>query len=650
MNEPAKANQASGAVANPLGVSPRGASSASGDRSLHAVWILAIGVLLARVVYLVWFCRYDLVEDEAHYWLWSRHLDWSYYSKGPGVAWAIWASTRIFGDAEWAVRLPTAVAGAIGALAAGALARDLAADAHDRAGVHGGEKSGAWASPARVGLLAALAYSSVPVLQVSSILMTIDGPYVACWSVACWAFWRAMRPTLGVGGAVVNGFASTMPGAPCVAEPKAAPPRHPGAWCWPLVGGAIALGFLFKYTMLLLVPGLMVFATLYRRERKGAEPTVGGRVCFALGCLLALAGLAPVLIWNAQNGWPTWSHLLGHLGMSGGDMPTAGPADGGSKWSPWWLPELVGEQLGMVGPWLVLAGAMVWRVRDSRRIGRTFLVCAAAPILIFYAAVALIAEPEGNWPMAAYATLLPLAAWAGADALAARAGARSRGEIVERSVRRRILLWRLGLWYAAVAVIPLHTLDVIGDAALALGRRAWLHDASVSVVHREPRDPAGRVRGAREMAGHVGELVNGLRNGTRLEPFVIAQHYGRASQLAYYLPSRSGGGVEVLCAMHQTGGRRSQFDLWPETTLDLPHPELLGRPAVIVTSTQPDMLARWRTMFERVEPIPGERLRGEGKSDRSAYLGYGWKGPSSLPTPAIPGQIPESDSHPPTHP
>jgi hypothetical protein len=23
--------------------------------------------------------------------------------------------------------------------------------------------------------------------------MTIDGPYVACWSVACWAAWRARR-------------------------------------------------------------------------------------------------------------------------------------------------------------------------------------------------------------------------------------------------------------------------------------------------------------------------------------------------------------------------------------------------------------------------------------------------------------------------
>ena len=51
--------------------------------------------------------------DEAHYWDWSRHLDWSYYSKGPLVAWLIRASCELFGPLSvaadgdlLAVRLP----------------------------------------------------------------------------------------------------------------------------------------------------------------------------------------------------------------------------------------------------------------------------------------------------------------------------------------------------------------------------------------------------------------------------------------------------------------------------------------------------------------------------------------------------------------
>ena len=44
---------------------------------------------------------FDLHFDEAQYWEWSQQLDWSYYSKGPLVAWLIAASTGLFGHGEW---------------------------------------------------------------------------------------------------------------------------------------------------------------------------------------------------------------------------------------------------------------------------------------------------------------------------------------------------------------------------------------------------------------------------------------------------------------------------------------------------------------------------------------------------------------------
>ena len=132
------------------------------------------------------------------------------------------------------------------------------------------------------------------------------------------------------------------------------------------------------------------------------------------------------------------------------------------------------------------------------------------------------------------------------------------------------------------------------------------------------------------MAAHVSELLTGLRDGTQQEPFVIAQHYGRASQLAYYLRLGPRPWTEVLCAMAHTGGRESQFDYWART--DLGRAELLGRPAIIITSTQPYIADQWRSMFVEVRPIPEQRLRGESKTDRSAMLGFGWKG--------VPGMVP----------
>src|SRR5438128_7743094 len=88
-------------------------------RVLAALLILGASVL--HLAYLASHCPLDLAPDEAHYWDWSRHLDWSYYSKGPLVALLIRGSCDLFGP--WsesvcgspmiAVRLPAVVCGAL---------------------------------------------------------------------------------------------------------------------------------------------------------------------------------------------------------------------------------------------------------------------------------------------------------------------------------------------------------------------------------------------------------------------------------------------------------------------------------------------------------------------------------------------------------
>lgn len=62
------------------------------DNQAGIKWIayaLILGSGLLHLVYLLFFCPLNLAPDEAHYWDWSRHLDWSYYSKGPLVSWLI---------------------------------------------------------------------------------------------------------------------------------------------------------------------------------------------------------------------------------------------------------------------------------------------------------------------------------------------------------------------------------------------------------------------------------------------------------------------------------------------------------------------------------------------------------------------------------
>src|SRR5438445_728935 len=97
-------------------------------RSQKSAWpwhVLAAALILAaaglHVAYLASDFALDLAPDEAHYWDWSRHLDWSYYSKGPLVAFLIRGGCELVGgfsndftnNQMLAVRLPAVLCGSL---------------------------------------------------------------------------------------------------------------------------------------------------------------------------------------------------------------------------------------------------------------------------------------------------------------------------------------------------------------------------------------------------------------------------------------------------------------------------------------------------------------------------------------------------------
>jgi 4-amino-4-deoxy-L-arabinose transferase-like glycosyltransferase len=79
--------------------------------------ILRLGVLFGSPL--------DLYPDEAQYWLWSRTLDFGYYSKPPMIAWAIWTTTALGGDAEAWIRLSAPIFQAGAAMAVFAIGARL---------------------------------------------------------------------------------------------------------------------------------------------------------------------------------------------------------------------------------------------------------------------------------------------------------------------------------------------------------------------------------------------------------------------------------------------------------------------------------------------------------------------------------------------
>jgi 4-amino-4-deoxy-L-arabinose transferase-like glycosyltransferase len=325
--------------------------------------LLILGAAAAHLAYLVRDCPLDLAPDEAHYWDWSRHLDWSYYSKGPLVALLIRAGTALAGG--WAeqltgtmmpaVRLPAVLCGSLLLVSLYVLTVQ----------VYGRE-------PLALAVVA-LALTLPPV-AVGSSLMTIDAPYTCCWG---WALVLTHRALFRGSG-----------------------------WAWGTAGAAVGVGILAKYTMVLFLPslGLFLLATPgYRRQllRPG------------FWCLAGVAALSavPILVWNAGHDWVGVRHLLA---LAGFGHEAGRGADAGSPLH-WWGPAAyVGGQCGILlvfwfAAWAAaMAAHRPWAEPDPRL--RYLWWLSAPTFLCFLAFSPKTAGGELNWPVTAYLSGLVLAA------------------------------------------------------------------------------------------------------------------------------------------------------------------------------------------------------------------------------------------------
>ena len=82
---------------------------------MHKRYLIFLTSLLAvkaiLLVFAILYASIGIGPDEAQYWTWSRHLDWGYYSKPPGIAWEIALGTFFFGNTELGVRFMPLVIG-----------------------------------------------------------------------------------------------------------------------------------------------------------------------------------------------------------------------------------------------------------------------------------------------------------------------------------------------------------------------------------------------------------------------------------------------------------------------------------------------------------------------------------------------------------
>jgi undecaprenyl-diphosphatase len=370
------------------------------SNTFKMTWSRLIAVVLAifcvRAAYLIWWCPYELAADEAQYWDWSRRLDWSYYSKGPAVAWLIALSVKLFGITEWAVRLPAALSAAVSMVLIARFARSASA---------GNSRAGWYA----LGLFALL-----PVYYGTSQFMTTDGPYYVFWLAAAYTGWIM----------TLNN-------------------RTSPAWFF-FLGALIGLGMLCKYTALLILPGLLVF--LFRRAPLTAFQRLAGSVALLAGITLFAL---PIAIWNHQHDWPTIRHLFGAMQLPGGDVtPTES-----WEYSPTWTLGYLFYVVVLLGPPATLLlnatiraafritspvpPAMTPRLSDITG----YALHLGLPVFVFYLFVSFKTDVKLNWPSATFLVcLVPMACYLA-------------GPTITEPVRRLFWRWILGLGLATVLLI-----------------------------------------------------------------------------------------------------------------------------------------------------------------------------------------------------
>jgi len=229
----------------------------------HKLTLYLIGFLLVIRLACLLLSPWGLHGDEAQYWAWSKNLDWGYFTKPPLIAWIIWSTTNLFGEAEWAVRLSSPLLHSITTYVIFRTALSLF-----------NPKTGFWA---------ASLYLLMPALWLSSGIVSTDVPLLLCWALALNA-WVHIRNKMSWARAVQLGI-------------------------------AVGMGILAKYAMLFFLPALGLAFLFDAQSRQGLNTIKG----YAAGILTFLI-ILPNILWNINNDFATLTHTAANANL-GADVP-----------------------------------------------------------------------------------------------------------------------------------------------------------------------------------------------------------------------------------------------------------------------------------------------------------------------------------------
>ena len=423
----------------------------------------------------------ELIFEEAYYWNYAQHLDIGYLDHPLMVAWIIKAFTFVLGDNEFAVRLGAFLFWFISARYVFKLTREIL-----------NEASAYWA----LVLLAVLpAYFSF------GWFMSPDAPLTACWAAAIYYFHQV----------IVKG------------NTKA----------WYGIGIALGLGMISKYTIALLGGAMLLFLLIDKDSRKWLtrrEPY--------LALLIACILFSPVIIWNMQHAWASFT------------FQSEGRVASGNHFS---LPRFISNVLIFITPIGVMSliavikykKAILARLQNTLEaatsLNRSYFVLAwltLFPIAIF-ASLSVFRASKLNWTGPCWLGLIPFLALLISQNTAANSP--------------KLLAWSARAWPATVVILML----IYG---------AGLHYLSLGLpLTKYPQNT--HLMGYAGFAAEIESIVTQLEKQRNEKILVVAMDRNKiASGLAFYRTKAKTKGVDKpafeTASGHLFGVGALMYEFW----------------------------------------------------------------------------------------
>jgi dolichol-phosphate mannosyltransferase len=480
-------------------------------------WMVAlIGITIA--LRLLYAGSVELMPEETYYWNYARHLDIGYLDHPPMIAWLIRSGVTLFGDSAFGVRFAAMVSGLIASVFIFRLTRNV------------------YGAPAALGALTLA--QALPFFFLAGMISTPDAPLVAAWAAALYFLERALVRS------------------------------ESGAW-W-RSGVALGLGLLSKYTILVVGAATalrMVFSPSARRWWLRYEPY--------LGAVLALLIFSPVIIWNAQHEWASFS------------FQTTRRLAEAPRFS---LHKLIASAMVLITPIGLIAAIPALRPRADGVHSRGFLsLVVLLPIAIF-TLYSLRHEVKLDWTGAPWVGALPLFAFD----LAATGGAPTG-----------LTDWLRRAWPPTLAI----TVLLLGSGLyyLALG--------FPGVPTRGPMElvPVGW----RDLSTQVFKAADEFRSANGAAVTLVGlDRYAIASELSFYAREQHRNDLEIG-SVHLFEGMGLMYERWaPAASFD-------GRNLLLLAQREGDLTSPYiDAHVARLGPVKSFALMHDGRLIRNFYYRF----------------------------